>query len=436
MAKDTLRILGLQITNYKGIQALDLTPKGNVIKIEGDNEAGKSSAIDAIWSILEGEGHQPINPIRRGADKAEISLDLGDFTAKRTFTEKGTYLYVETKDGFKGSQKSLDMLYSRVTMDPMKFMNMKAAERNAVLLGLTGKKEELEAMSRDRKDIFDDRTLVNREVKNLKGKLSGLPEDGAEAKEKTAAELFEELKRAQAVEKKRGVYEHELEFMDSDTIPTLKRENKNAEAEIKRMTELIATNTAFMQGLESQRVVIGNILAAASPERPLDEIQADIDSIDSYNKGIRDILAARETRKELADKVKEADGLTNNIKQIDIDKAKILDNAKLPVENVTFEEDQLKIGGTPFEDLSTSQGIKASMKIAMALSPRLRVLHIKHGSELGEKSMAEVCKFANENNCQCWVEIVRAKPSGDEDSTYIVNGEQILPGEDGTENVE
>jgi len=435
MAKDTLRILGLQITNYKGIQALDLTPKGNVIKIEGDNEAGKSSAIDAIWSILEGEGHQPINPIRRGADKAEISLDLGDFTAKRTFTEKGTYLYVETKDGFKGSQKSLDMLYSRVTMDPMKFMNMKAAERNAVLLGLTGKKEELEAMSRDRKDIFDDRTLVNREVKKLKGKLSGLPED-KDVKEKTAAVLFEEIKRAQAVDKTRADYRFALDVMDKETIPGMNRENENSEAEIKRLTELIASNNAYMQGLESQKIVINNILAAASPERPLSEIQADIDSIDSYNKDVRDILAARETRKELAGKVKEADGLTNNIKQIDIDKAKILDNAKLPVENVTFEDDQLKIGGTPFEDLSTSQGIKASMKIAMALSPRLRVLHIKHGSELGEKSMAEVCKFANENNCQCWVEIVRAKPSGDEDSTYMVNGEQILPGEDGTENAE
>jgi hypothetical protein len=75
----------------------------------------------------------------------------------------------------------------------------------------------------------------------------------------------------------------------------------------------------------------------------------------------------------------------------------------------------------PFDDLSTKERIVASMHIGISQNPKLRVLRIENGRELDSESMAEVEKFAAENDCQIWIEQVSDDPSGN--GIFIEEGE-------------
>src|SRR3990167_5105234 len=98
-----MKIIQLKSENIKKLKAVELTfdPKENVVVVSGKNGQGKTSLLDSIWYALCGKDVVPSKPIREGADKASITVDLGDYVVSRTFTEKGSYLTVESKDGAK-----------------------------------------------------------------------------------------------------------------------------------------------------------------------------------------------------------------------------------------------------------------------------------------------------------------------------------------------
>ena len=50
-----MRIIRLQAENIKRLQAVEIEPHGDVVKITGKNGAGKSSVLDSIWMALAGK---------------------------------------------------------------------------------------------------------------------------------------------------------------------------------------------------------------------------------------------------------------------------------------------------------------------------------------------------------------------------------------------
>lgn len=49
-----MKIVSLKAENIKRLVAVEITPKGNVVKITGKNANGKSSVLDSIWMALGG----------------------------------------------------------------------------------------------------------------------------------------------------------------------------------------------------------------------------------------------------------------------------------------------------------------------------------------------------------------------------------------------
>src|ERR1035441_8426583 len=77
------KIIKLTSENVKRLQAVEITPDGNVVVIGGKNGAGKSSVLDSIEYALGGDTADRM-PVRRGEEKAKIVLDLGEIIVKRT----------------------------------------------------------------------------------------------------------------------------------------------------------------------------------------------------------------------------------------------------------------------------------------------------------------------------------------------------------------
>ena len=416
---NNLRVIRLQIENFLGVKAVNITPAGDVIRIEGKNGAGKSSVIDSIWAAIGGSKESPDHPIRNGESNASIIVDLGEILVERKFTEKGSYLHVKNKDGlsFPNPQKTLDELFSRVSMDPQEFIEMKSKERCDFLLELTGQRDKIEKIEAKKKEIYDERTLINRETKTIQGKLAGAPED-EDIAEKSVSDLMLEL--AEAREKDDTIQGFK------DEITQINMDAGACETRIASIKEEIRTLVNTMHDLETtikeeknKKEHLEKMVSDAPPSQ-VPALEAEIMSAEEHNSRVRAIQAAREIRKELAASEGVAKTLTRRIDELDKDKLDILKSSSLPIKNISIDDGMLLIGDIPFDDLATSEQLKVSMQIGISINPKLRVIRIHRGSELDSDSMATVKTFAKKNDCQVWLEVVSDIP---QEGIFVQDGE-------------
>ena len=169
-----MKIVKLTAENIKKLVAVEITPAGNVVKISGKNGAGKTSILDAIWWGLGGTENIQTKPIRTGEKKAKIELDLGDILVRRTFTEKGSSLVIENKEGLRyGSpQAMLDSLLGKLSFDPLGFMRLDAAKQFETLKSLTG--VDTSDIETKKKTAYEERTAVNRDLKSIESRYNAL----------------------------------------------------------------------------------------------------------------------------------------------------------------------------------------------------------------------------------------------------------------------
>jgi hypothetical protein len=81
--------------------------------------------------------------------------------------------------------------------------------------------------------------------------------------------------------------------------------------------------------------------------------------------------------------------------------------AKLPVAELTITPEGLvMLAGFPFSQASDAQQLRASIELAMALNPRLRVIRVRDGSLLDDDGMALVRDMAERHGYQVWIERV------------------------------
>lgn len=207
-----MKITRLKITNYRGIEALEMPiPPGGVI-IKGENGAGKSSVLNAIRAALDAQDIGA-DAIRHGHDRAEILINLDDVKVNRILSEKGSRLSIDGADSkqIPHPAKWLATLLGGVSFDPFDLFHDKAKERRARILaalpikvtpeqvkGWLGdevletepnyKLHGLEVIEHVRKEFYGRRTLENAKVKELKGEAEAL-EAGAPPAEPTAIPL-------------------------------------------------------------------------------------------------------------------------------------------------------------------------------------------------------------------------------------------------------
>lgn len=400
-----MKIIQFTAENIKKLKVVTIKPDGSLVQITGPNGAGKSSVLDSIFYALGGTADLPSQPVRKGAGKGHITLDLGDLKVTRRFVENGgTSLVVEAANGarFPSPQGMLDELMGKLAFDPLAFTRMKPADQLATLRGLVKIDADLEALDLANKADFERRAECNRNAKRLTAQIAGMmiPEGLPEKPEDISALT---TKLASAAETNAFIHDQKRlrQNQANDVAENLKqaKDKRDEAASLIKQAEALEINAKELSR---------DLLNA----RPLDELidTAELAQQIERARKINDAITKRDERRQLnsdlTDAEKESEELTEAMKARVQQKTDAIAKAAMPVDGLSFGEGEVIYNGIPMAQASDAEQLRVSIAIAMAANPKLRVLRIRDGSLLDENSLKVVGEMADKADYQVWIERV------------------------------
>lgn len=415
-----MKILSLSASNVKVLKSVFIKPDGNLIQISGNNGSGKTTTLDCIEMAVVGGRKLPEKPIRTGQKKAAIEIDLGDLVVRRTFTEAGTALTVKNKDGAKydSPQAILDKLVGAISFDPLEFVRQgerDTAKQSETLRKLVGL--DFSALDAERARLYEERKMVNRELKSLESRLAAAPRHpDAPDREESSADILKQQQNAQETNNRNATLRNTANAAKihhqgyCNTVKTLEDEIRDIEAKLKQLQgKLTEASSSLFKAAE----------AAAKAEEACSGIQ-DVDmapfrnrlaKIEDSNRKARENRQHADLSKQVEDKKSAAEKLDSGVKRVDLDKSNLIAKAKFPVEGLSVDEDgNILFRGLPFSQASTAEQLRVSVAIGIALNPALKVMLVRNGNDLDQTSLEMVAKMAEENDIQLWMEVIKGGP--------------------------
>ncbi len=93
---ERLKVAQVRAKDFKCIREVEITPAGGIVRISGAPGQGKTSILEAIEAGIAG-GDKTL--VRRGADRAEIFLSIGDLEISRKIPVRGRQTLRVKRDG-------------------------------------------------------------------------------------------------------------------------------------------------------------------------------------------------------------------------------------------------------------------------------------------------------------------------------------------------
>ncbi len=409
-------ILELRAENIKRLTVVNIRPDRKLVLITGKNSNGKTSVLDAIWWALSGAHNIPERPIRDGASEALIHLDMGDLKVTRTFHRHDdqeppytTKLTVEAADGsrLKTPQTVLDAMIGSLSFDPLQFTRMLPREQfNALRAFVPG--IDFDKIDAENKRDYEKRTDENRRAADLKAQAAGIvvPEKVDQVVDVT--KLVANLDAA-------GVHNTEIEkrraarSKATQDITHMLAVADKAQDQINRLKQTIQTLGAeATESRERARALQERLSKAAPLPDPIDT--------DGLTKAIADAQTANEgarkakERGELLAKVEHHEGAANALTEAMRARKEhvqaVVAAAQMPVEGIGFGEGEVLLNNRPFAQASDAEQLRASVAIAVAMNPKIRVVRVRDGSLLDEDGLKLLAEMAERHDCQLWLERV------------------------------
>jgi len=408
-----MKIIELQAENIKRIKAIEIKPMTNMVILEGKNEQGKTSVMDCIYYGLGGNKSIPDEAVRHGEDKAQIRINLEEYIVTKKWNKSGNItLKVENKDGTKvtSPQKMLDDLIGDLSFDPMSFCNLKKEKRLEILKKVA--KINFNDLNDRHEKAFQERTFINRKVKELENQLTpfkfienpGVIEDISNIQTKRT---IGENKNNEYAQLERDIVGNKryLEQLRGN-IDRLRKELLGYEKEEEQARKNVETSEDALIMADKIDLTFFDEKIAAHSQNVVKK--------EKWKNG-------QEIKKSLAKATYDSEKLSSELDSVKKEKEARINNAEMPIEGLNFSDGDISFNGVEFSEISSSQKIKVSMAMAMALNPKLKIIRILNGSLLDDDAMKAVKEIAEKNDFQIWMECVSNVKSGN--AIYIEDGE-------------
>lgn len=413
-----MRITAAAVSNFKRIDHVEVTPDADrvLLLIGGKNAQGKSSLLDALTAAFGGKSALPSDPVRHGAETAEIRVELdgGALTVRRTIRGDGeSVLEVRDPEGrVRAPQQVLDKLLGARMLDPLAFLQLPAADQRKALLDIIADARTLTTIEERRRKAYERRTEVGRDLKKAESELERLPEIAVPA-------------TVDVVEVSREYNDLRDRMRHRDTAFARAREKRqyaeklNAEvlAKLQELESLQAKQEAAELAASDAEVVAVQLPETAASE--LTTLESRMHEAARLNEEVATKKAAAERRRRVAVDVQQLTtlsvDLTGIVAHAEAEKAALLEAAKLPVTGLGLGDGCVTLNGVPLAQASSAEQLRVALALAIAAAPSLHDVWIRDGALLDDDSLAELAREAEAAGVRCWIERV-----GDRDPGAIV----------------
>lgn len=415
------RITRLDVENIKKVKVVRIEPDGSIVRITGRNGQGKTTVLDSIMYVIGGERLLPEKPLRRGAKKGHIEVHFDDLgiIARRTFTEKGTDLVIESKDGavYPSPQKMLDALLGKLSFDPLEFTRKKPAEQVETLLNMIDLKPDpkrldklapgsaiedpIRRLGARFKIEFEARTDKNKEAKLIEGELKAIPEP-TDDDPKDAVNVAELVKKRDELKK-----EQQRQANVRAGVEQLRGKAGEIRAQIAKLQNEIKKLDAEAEAVAQRASDLDNEAAGFEDQTPAIAAHDDmIEDAQGVNERYSQVARWRETKTRHEVAIAASETLTKKLDEIRAYKEELVAGAEMPIPGLGFTDGAVTFNGDPLEQISQAEQIRVSVAIAAALNPKLKVMLVREGSLLDKASLELLAKLAEEKDLQVWLEQV------------------------------
>jgi energy-coupling factor transporter ATP-binding protein EcfA2 len=407
-----MRIIEFQAENVKKLKVVVIKPKADqaMVQLTGPNGSGKSSVLDSILYTLAGTEDLPSHPIRRGAEKGGSYVDLGDLRVMRKFTASGNVLIVEGKKGerYQRPQELLDKLFGNLSFDPLAFTRMKPKEQSEELRRLVKMDIDPDVIDQMNKRDYEARREANRRVKALEAQVNAInvvAELPAEPLDITA--LIDELQNAGTLNAEAIRNEDDLNRRKMQT----RNDSRAIEAKLSEADSLKQRARALREEAKEDRTKLNQELAAIDAvvlPVPINtaELRDQIENARATNAQIQRRTEREARQKELDEETAKADALTRTMELRTKTKTDAIAAAEMPIAGLGFADGEVVYNELPFNQASSAEQLRVSCAIAMASNPEVRIILIKDGSLLDQKSLDIIEEMAQAKDYQIWIERV------------------------------
>ena len=408
---ESVKINSLELENVKRVKAVKLEPTANGLTVVGGkNNQGKTSVLDAITWALGGEKYKPSQAKREGSmidPHIQIQLSNGILVER---TGKNSTLKVIDKAGKKSGQKLLDSFITSFALDLPKFLNASSKEKASTLLQIIGVGEELAKFDQSEQINYNRRTEIGRIADQKKKYADEMPQwDGVPEQIVSASELIQKQQDILARNGQRQQWKREhAQLLDE----AMRVENQIEELK-KRLHDV---NEKIKESDHSPAE-----LALESTE----ELEQSIADIDAINAKVRDNLNKQKAEEEAAEYQKQYDELTIEIEQIRSDRMKLLENAKMPLPDLSVEQGDITYRGQKWDNMSGSDQLKVATAIVRKLNPKCGFVLLDKLEQMDIDTMNEFGKWLEQEGLQA---IATRVSTGDECSIFIEDGYSVKDG--------
>ena len=408
-----LKINNLEIENVKRVKAVKLEPTQNGLTvIGGRNGQGKTSVLDAIAWALGGDRFRPSTPERDGSMvPPALKIELSNGLVVERSGKNGSLKVMDTQ-GNKAGQQLLNEFIEQMALNLPKFMAASNKEKAGILLQIIGVEDELRELETKESQLYNRRTEIGRIVdqkKKFAAELVSYPEAPKELV--SATEL---IKRQQDILARNGENnrkrQHAAEI--SRNVEFLKAKKERLEEEFNQ------AKTAYHTALSDLETA--NKTTEALTDESTAELEASIGNIDAINVKVRANYDREKAEIDAEEYSKQYTGLTAEIETIRQAKTDLLNNANLPLPELSVDNGELTYKGYKWDNMSGSEQLKIATAIVRKLNPNCGFVLLDKLEQMDVDTMREFGIWLETEGLQ--VIATRVSTSKDECSIIIEDG--------------
>ena len=398
-----MKIISIEIKNDRAIKCFNLELNGNNLEVAGDTATGKTTAISALWNIVEKRG----DCLTHGERKGSIKIVLGDgdktIYAKRINTRSSSTITLASDDGEKISIRDFKQMISDLSINPHKIMSMKPTERTKNLL----KAADLGDVDLD--DIELSITFAEEKRLELHRKASFLkPGDPPEkVKSVSITDLLLQRDRLEKInaENERIRSSHnillEKRIAYANDLNAIGEQIKFLEESLEKAKEQRNSALSSINAHDEKMVFSNNHLKGLS-DQDLSEINYEISQVESTNITALVYQQWQKKEEEYEDIQMEYTDASRLVKELREQKSQVLDGAKWPIDGLFIQDGDIIYNDCLIENLGESDQmlVCAALSIADIKAHDLKVVRIDGVESMDIDNFKKLQKLFNDSGIQ------------------------------------